>query len=53
MEFVIEGERTLICRHRQESNPFARYVGALPAFHSTEDINAWVGDLRDEEPPGE
>ncbi len=53
VEFVIEGERTLICRHRQESNPFAPYVGALPAFHSKEDINAWVGDLRDEEPSGE
>jgi AbrB family looped-hinge helix DNA binding protein len=49
VEFVIEGERTLICRHRQEANPFARYIGALPAFRGKDDINAWVADLRDGE----
>jgi hypothetical protein len=30
-------------------NPFARYIGAAPAFSSTGEINAWIRELRDEE----
>jgi hypothetical protein len=30
-------------------NPFEKYAGALPAFSSQEEINAWVRGLRDEE----
>jgi antitoxin PrlF len=50
VEFVIDGERTLICRNREDVNPFERYMGALPAFREKDDINAWLGDLRDDEP---
>ncbi|MBZ5623240.1 MAG: AbrB/MazE/SpoVT family DNA-binding domain-containing protein [Acidobacteriia bacterium] len=53
VDFVIEGERTLICRNREEANPFERYIGALRAFRGRDDINAWVADLRDEEPSSE
>jgi hypothetical protein len=30
-------------------NPFEKYAGALPAFSSKEEINAWVRGLRDED----
>ena len=33
-----------------EENPFAKYVGILPAFPGGKDeINAWIRDLRDDE----
>jgi len=49
VEFVIEGERTVIRRERQEANPFERYIGARGALRGKEEINAWVRDMRDEE----
>ena len=49
VEFVIEGERTVIRRERQEANPFERYIGARGALRDKEEINAWVRDMRDEE----
>ena len=30
-------------------NPFARYAGALPAFKSVEEINAWIAEMRNGE----
>ena len=51
VEFVVEGERTLIRPARQVHNPFERYIGALGTFTGgAEEINAWVADLRDEAP---
>ena len=51
VEFVLEGERTLIRPARQVHNPFERYVGALGTFPGgVTEINAWVADLRDEAP---
>ena len=51
VEFVVEGERTLIRPARQVHNPFGSYVGALGTFPGgVEEINAWVADLRDEAP---
>ncbi len=51
VEFVVEGERTLIRPARQAQNPFERYVGALGTFSGgVEEINAWVAELRDEAP---
>jgi antitoxin PrlF len=49
VEFVVEDSRTTIRPARGRENPFAKYVGALPAFSSTEKINEWVHTLRDEE----
>jgi len=34
---------------RAPENPFAKYVGALPAFSGVHEVNAWVQTLRDEE----
>ena len=49
VEFVVEGERTLIRPARQVHNPFERYVGALGIFPGgVEEINAWMVELRDE-----
>jgi antitoxin PrlF len=53
VEFVVQGEWTIIRPARSKENPFAKYAGALPAFHSKEEINAWVRSLRDEEETGE
>jgi antitoxin PrlF len=49
VEFVVDDERTTIRPARAPENPFEKYVGALPAFSSTQELNAWVRRLRDEE----
>jgi AbrB family looped-hinge helix DNA binding protein len=53
VEFVVDDNRTTIRPARAPENPFVKYVGALPAFSSTSEINAWVRTLRDEEGAGE
>jgi AbrB family looped-hinge helix DNA binding protein len=50
VEFVFEEGRTVLRPARTEKNPFTAYLGALPAFSSLEEINAWVRDLRDDDP---
>jgi len=51
VEFVVENGQTLIRPLRTERNPFERYRGALKSFRSRKEINAWISDMRDEEPP--
>ena len=51
VEFVFDEGRTILRPMRTDVNPFAAYVGALPAFSSLREINAWTRDLRDDEPP--
>ena len=53
VEFVVEGEWTIIRPAHPSKNPFEKYAGALPAFHSQEEIDAWVSSLRDEETENE
>ncbi len=48
VEFVVENGRTFIRPARGPANPFQRYAGALPAFSSSDEINAWVRNLREE-----
>ena len=50
VEFVFEEGRTILRPARVETNPFAAFVGVLPAFSSVEEINAWVRDLRGHDP---
>lgn len=52
VDFVYEEGRTVLRPARIEKNPFEAYVGILPAFSTLEEINAWIRDLRDEDPPG-
>jgi antitoxin PrlF len=49
VEFVVDGERTIMRPAQPPENPFEKYAGALPAFRSKREINAWVSGLRDEE----
>ncbi len=45
--FVIENGMTILKPVRSEENPFAKYAGALGGFNSKDEVNAWLGDLRD------
>ena len=53
VEFVFEDMRTVLRPARVEENPFTAYLGALPAFSTLEEINKWIRDLRDDDPPAE
>ena len=53
VEFVFEEGRTVLRPARGEKNPFAAFVGVLPAFSTKEEINAWVREMRDDDPCGE
>jgi AbrB family looped-hinge helix DNA binding protein len=50
VEFVFEEGRTVLRPARTQKNPFTAYLGVLPAFSSREEINAWIRDLRDDDP---
>jgi len=55
VEFVIEGERTVIRPSRAASSPFEKYKGVLGTFPGgKKEINSWLRDLRgdDEESGG-
>ena len=49
VEFVFEEGRTVLRPVRSENNPFTAYLGALPAFSSRDEVNAFYRDLRDDE----
>ena len=52
VEFVIEGERTVI-RPARAANVFDKYKGALGTFPAgAREINAWLDDLRNNEEHG-
>jgi len=49
VEFVVDKDRTTIRPARAPENPFLKYVGALPAFATIREVNAWVRAMRDDE----
>ena len=49
VEFVQEEGRTFLRPAQPERNPFGAYVGALPAFSSRKEINAWIRQMRGED----
>jgi antitoxin PrlF len=49
IEFVLEGELTMLRPARKDINPFEAYAGVLGNFETKEDINQWVATLRDEQ----
>lgn len=53
LEFVIEGEKTVLRPARGQVNPFAKYVGALPHFGSRDKVVQWVRSLRDDNEDGD
>ena len=50
VEFLFEEGRTVLRPARTEKNPFTAYLGVLPAFSTLEEINAWVSEMRDDDP---
>jgi AbrB family looped-hinge helix DNA binding protein len=47
IEFVLKKNSTVVRRAKSKENPFAKYIGAFPAFPGGMiEINAWVRDLR-------
>lgn len=48
VEFVVEGERTIIRPAQPPEDPFKKYVGVLPAFRSRREIAAWISAMRDD-----
>jgi bifunctional DNA-binding transcriptional regulator/antitoxin component of YhaV-PrlF toxin-antitoxin module len=50
VEFVIEGDRTVIRPARITENPFEKYAGVLATFPGGKtEINRWLADLRNED----
>lgn len=50
VEFVVEGQRTVIRPARNLSSPFERYRGALGTFPGGEkEVNSWLRELRSDE----
>jgi len=47
VEFVVEGDRTVIRPIRSEANPFEKFIGILGPFPGGEEgIKAWIDDMR-------
>ena len=50
VEFVVEGESTVIRPVRSDPNPFEKYRGILGTFPGgSKEINEWIADLRDDD----
>jgi antitoxin PrlF len=49
VEFIEENGRTILQPVHPETNPFEKWVGALPYFSSVDEINEWVREMRSEE----
>jgi len=50
VDFVIDGERTIIRPARGDENPFAKYRGALGRFPGGEKgIKAWIDEMRSDD----
>jgi antitoxin PrlF len=50
VEFVIDGDRTVIRPDRGNPDPFEKYVGILGPFPGGEDgIKAWIDDMRNDD----
>ena len=50
IDFVIEGDRTVIRPSRSEEDPFEKYRGVLGPFPGGEEgIKAWIDDMRNDE----
>jgi len=50
IEFIIEGDRTIIRPSRDDPDPFAKQMGILGPFPGGEEgIKAWIEDMRSDE----
>lgn len=53
VEFVMEGDKTVIRPARGHVNPFQEYIGALPWLKTREEINDWISEIRGRNPDDE
>jgi antitoxin PrlF len=53
VEFVMEGDDTILRPVRSGQNPFTEYIGAVPVFADMAEVNSWVRGMRDEDDPQE
>jgi antitoxin PrlF len=50
VDFVIDGDKTVIRPAREDSDPFAKYVGILGPFPGGEEgMKAWIDDMRSDD----
>jgi AbrB family looped-hinge helix DNA binding protein len=50
IEFLIEGDRTVIRPSRDNPDPFEKQIGILGPFPGGEEgIKAWISDMRDDD----
>jgi antitoxin PrlF len=50
VEFVVEGDQTVIRPARSEQNPFAEFKGILGPFPGGEQgVKEWIDDMRDDD----
>jgi len=50
IEFLIEGDRTVIRPSRDNPDPFEKQIGMLGPFPGGEEgIKAWISDMRDDD----
>lgn len=49
VEFVVEGDKTILRPAPTQANSFRRYIGVAPQFKSLEEINAWVREMREDD----
>ena len=53
VDFVIEGDRTVIRPSRENPDPFEKQMGILGPFPGGEGgIKAWISDMRDDDEDG-
>lgn len=52
IEFVVEDGVTILRPARHGENPFESYAGSLGAFETKDEVNAWLRELREDEPEG-
>ncbi len=53
VEFVFEEGRTYLRPAQPDRNAFESYIGALPAFSTRREINAWIRDIRGDDEDAE
>ena len=52
IEFVVEDGVTILRPARDGENPFEAYSGSLGSFETTDEVDAWLRELRDDESEG-
>lgn len=53
VEFVADGDKTVIRPWRERGNPFDRYIGMFPHLRTRKEINDWLSEIRERNPDDE